>query len=266
VSAVNSPRVSLIDTHAHLDEDAFIGEREEVIDRARAAGVVAMLTIGTTLKSSRLAIELAEAHSDIFAVVGIQPNYVSEASPDDWQQVVELAAHPRVVAIGETGLDRYWDFSPFELQRDYFDRHLDLAVERKLPFIVHCREAESEVIDCLRLAQDRHGFFPGVMHSFCGDQSALDQCLKLGLHISFAGMVTFKRNDDLRAVAARVPDDRLLIETDSPYLAPVPLRGKRNEPANVEHTARCLAEVRGTSFEELAAMTTANARALFGLS
>lgn len=257
--------VHLIDTHAHLDEDAFIGERDEVIARAREAGLEAVLTIGTTAASSRIAIEIAEANPDIYAVVGIQPNYVSEADEGDWESIVELARNDRVVAIGETGLDRYWDFAPFDLQLDYFHKHVDLAQESRVPFIIHCREAEADVVEFLREKHRQTGSLVGVMHSFCGDQDTADTCIEMGLHISFAGMVTFKRNTELREVAATIPAERLLIETDSPYLSPIPFRGKRNEPAHVEHTARCLAEVRGVSYEEIAETTAANARRLFGL-
>jgi TatD DNase family protein len=175
-----------------------------------------------------------------------------------------MAREPRVVALGETGLDQYRDHAPLALQQDYFDRHLRLSQERDLPFIVHTRESQAEVLAMLREARAR-GPLRGVMHSFTGDAATAAECVELGMHISFAGMVTFKKSDDLRAVAATVPADRILIETDSPYLSPQPLRGKRNEPANVALTAECLAKVRGASVEDFAAQTTANARRLFRL-
>ena len=262
---MSASTVRLIDTHAHLDEDAFIGERDDVIGRARDAGLEAVLTIGTTAASSRTAIEIAEANPDIYAVVGIQPNYVSEAAEGDWDSIVEMARHDKVVAVGETGLDRYWDFAPFDLQLEYFRKHVDLAQELKVPFIIHCRDAEADVVEFLRQTHDRTGSLVGVMHSFCGDQATADSCLEMGMYISFAGMVTFKRNNELRELAATIPAERLLIETDSPYLSPIPLRGKRNEPAHVEYTARCLAEVRGVSYEAIAETTAVNARRLFGL-
>ncbi len=255
----------LIDTHAHLDQEEFNGDRAEVIARAVAAGVEAMIAIGVTADSSAAVLKLAAEQSMIFAAVGIQPNYCAEAAAGDWERIVALANSPKVVAIGETGLDRYWDYTPFDLQQDYFDRHLRLSQERKLPFIVHTRESDADVLAMLREARAR-GPISGVMHSFTGSSATAAECVSLGLYISFAGMVTFKKSDDLRAVAATVPADRILVETDSPYLSPQPLRGKRNEPGNVVHTARVVAEARGVSFAEFAAQTTANARRLFGLA
>ena len=254
----------LIDTHAHLDELAFDPDVPETLARARAAGVVNVLTIGINAETSRNAVALAEQYPDVCAVVGIQPNYVSQMLPDDWDEIVEMARHPRVVGIGETGLDRYWDYAPIEQQQEWFEKHLEFSREIGKPFVVHCREAEADVVAQLKRAAEA-GPLKGVMHSFCGDEQTLQACLELGLHISFAGMVTYKRNDDLRRVAALVPPDRLLVETDSPYLAPVPMRGKRNEPANVVHTAKCVAEARGVDIEELATQTTTNAIRLFRL-
>jgi TatD DNase family protein len=253
-----------IDTHCHLNEDAFAPDLAAVVERAVAAGVVRMLVIGTTLDSSRRAVAIAERFPMVYAAVGIQPNYVSAAAPTDFEEITQLADSPRVVAIGETGLDRYWDHSPIELQRDYFARHIALAKSRNLPFVVHCRDAEADVVAMLAAAAI-DGPLSGVMHSFTGDLATARTCWELGMHVSFAGMITFKRNDALRAVAAVVPADKLLVETDAPYLAPAPHRGKRNEPEFVRHTAACLAEVRGVSAEELAAITTAKARRLFRL-
>ncbi|MCA9074928.1 MAG: TatD family hydrolase [Planctomycetaceae bacterium] len=252
----------LIDTHAHLDEQTFDVDREEVLQRAADAGVERILTIGINVATSRAAVELAEQYEMLSAVVGIQPNYVHDVQPGDWEVIEELVTHPQVVGIGETGLDRYWDYAPIDLQREYFDRHLDLSRRVNKPFVVHCREAEADVVEQLRRASDV-GSLNGVMHSFCGDADVAEACLEMGMHISFAGMVTYKKSDALRAVAARVPHDRLLVETDAPYLSPVPLRGKRNEPANVTHTAKCVAQQTGLSLERLSAITTANARNLF---
>ena len=254
----------LVDTHAHLDQPEFNDDRDEVIARTRQAGVEAVMVIGTTLETSRSAVDLAAQHADLYAVVGIQPNYCAQAEAGDWDAIVELANADKVVGLGETGLDRYWDYTPFDVQQDYFDRHLRLAHQTGLPFVVHCRESESDVVSMLREAAAR-GPLHGVMHSFAGDSATASQCLELGMFISFAGMVTFKKSDALRQVAASIPDDRILVETDSPYLSPHPLRGKRNEPGRVVHTARCLAEVRGQTFEEFAALTTANARRMFRL-
>jgi len=257
--------LDLIDTHAHLDEEAFAGDLKDVVSRASEAGVGTILTIGTTADSSRQAVAIADRFESVRAVVGIQPNYVAEASPGDWDVIVELADHSQVVGIGESGLDRYWDYAPIELQQDYFDRHIRLSRDVNRPFVVHCREAENDVVDQLRRAA-REGPLSGVMHSFCGDTATMMACLELGLHISFAGMLTYRKNDDLRATAAQVPLERLLVETDAPYLAPVPRRGKRNEPALVQHTCACLAEAHNMNAEEMAAIASANARRLFGLN
>ncbi|MBI3836740.1 MAG: TatD family hydrolase [Planctomycetia bacterium] len=254
----------LVDTHAHLDQEEFDSDREAVINRAHDAGVDAIIAVGVTAASSWAVVDLAARFPGVFAAVGIQPNYAAQAKPEDWQVVVELASRPKVVAVGETGLDRHWDYSPFAVQQDFFDRHLRLSQDRKLPFIVHTRESDADVLEMLREAR-RRGPLAGVMHSFTGTAETAAACIELGLWISFAGMITFKKSNDLRAVAATIPPQRILIETDSPYLAPHPLRGKRNEPANLIHTATCLAEVRGQSPAEFFAQTTANAQALFRL-
>lgn len=253
-----------IDTHCHLDEEAFRYDAAEVIARAVDCGVTTMLTIGITADSSRRAVELAQKHAQVSAVVGIQPNYVAAARPGDWDEIVRLAGEPKVVGIGETGLDRYWDYSPIELQAEYFDRHLELASARGLPFVVHCRNAEDDVVAQLRRAA-RQGPLRGLMHSFTGSPATAAACCELGLHISFAGMLTFKRNEELRKTAALIPAERLLVETDAPYLSPAPHRDQRNEPANVALTCACLANCRGVTKEEMAALTTANARRLFRL-
>lgn len=256
----------LVDTHAHLDQEEFQQDLPEVLERAQAGGLEAVLTIGITRETSEAAVQLARQHEDVYAVVGIQPNYCSQLQQGDWEKIAELSDAPKVVGIGETGLDRYWDYCPLEVQREYFFKHLQLAREKELPFVVHCREAEADVLEVLQEEFKQHGPLTGVMHSFVGDAATAEQCLLFGLHISFAGMVTFKKNKQLREVAALVPDDRLLVETDSPYLSPEPVRKiRRNEPAHVVHTARLLAEVRGVSPDDLAEQTTNNATALFDL-
>ena len=253
-----------IDTHCHLDEDAFTQDCAESISRAVDAGVVAMVAVGITLQSCRRVIELADRFPAVFATVGLHPNYVSTAGPQDWDQIVDLAKSPKVVGLGETGLDQYWDHSPLDLQVEYFDRHLELSRDLGLPFVVHCRDAEADVVAQLR-RHAQQGPLNGVMHSFCGSSETAAACLEMGMYLSIGGMVTFKKNESLRQVAATIPTDRLLIETDAPYLAPTPFRGKRNEPAHVRLTAACLAEIRGVSKEEIAGATTANARQLFRL-
>lgn len=257
--------MQLVDTHAHLDQQEFDADRPQVIARAASAGVAAIVAIGTTAESSAATVRLAAEFDNVFAAVGIQPNYCAEAGQGDWERIVTLASSPGVVAIGETGLDRYWDHAPFDLQRDHFDRHIDLAARLSLPLVVHMRDCGDDILAALRAAHDRHGRLSGVMHSFTGDARLVSACVELGLYISFAGMVTFKKSAELRAVAATTPADRILVETDSPYLSPEPFRGKRNEPARVVHTAACLAAACGKSAEDFAAQTTANARRLFRL-
>ena len=251
-----------IDTHCHLDEEAFAQDCAEAVQRAVDAGVVAMVAIGITLDGSRRSIELAQRFPSVYATVGLHPNYVSEAGPNDWDQIVELAKSPKVVGLGETGLDKYWDHSPLDLQAEYFDRHIELSAKLDLPFVVHCRDSETEVAAQLRRNAERHTL-NGVIHAFCGSSEMANACLEMGLYLSFGGMLTFKKNESHRLVAATVPADRILVETDAPYLAPTPFRGKRNEPAHVRLTASCLAEVRNVSKEEIAEVTTANARKLF---
>ena len=255
----------LFDTHAHLDDERFRHDLPAVLDRAAAAGVDHVICVATTADDSARCVEIAGRFAAVSASVGIQPNNVAEAKPDDWHSVLTLATAPRVVALGETGLDRHWDFTPFPQQEDYFARHLALSRKTALPLIIHCRDAEADVVRMLRAEFDRHGPVRGVMHSFTGDGATAAACREMGLYVSFAGMVTYKSAADLRTVATTIPADRLLIETDCPYLAPVPVRGKRNEPAYVAHTAALLAEIRGIPVAELAARTTNNALALFGL-
>lgn len=255
--------MQLFDTHAHLDQADFDADRAEVVARAREAGVENIISIGTTAAASAICVRLSAEFEGVFAAVGMQPNYIAEAEPGDWDRIVALAGEPGVVAIGETGLDRHWDFTPFDVQQDYFDRHMRLAAERGLPFVVHMRDCDDDILKMLREAHARGPLF-GVMHSFTGGAAMTEECLAMGLHISFAGMVTYKKSDELRAVAASVPEDRILIETDAPYLSPEPVRKiKRNEPAHVRHTAACLAAVRNVTLEAFAAQTTANARRLF---
>ncbi len=257
--------LSLFDTHAHLDDEQFDVDRADVVVRAEQVGVETIVVAGTTLAASRKCVELAHQFEFLRAAVGIQPNYVAEALSEDWDEIVRLVDQVNVVALGETGLDRHWDFSPFELQQDYFDRHLRLSQQRSLPFVVHMRDCDEDILVMLREAHAR-GPLQGVMHSFTGTSEMAAECVAMGLYASFAGMVTFKKSDSLRQVAATIPAERILIETDSPYLSPHPVRGeRRNEPANLVHTARCLAEARGQTPEQFATQTTANAQRLFGM-
>ncbi|MCC7421951.1 MAG: TatD family hydrolase [Planctomycetaceae bacterium] len=256
--------MELIDTHAHLDEDAFGPDLPAVIARAEAAGLVGIITIGTTVASCRRAIELAETHPTVFAAIGIHPNYAAQAAPGDWEIIERLAEHPRVVGIGETGLDRYWDHTPIDVQQDYFRRHIALARHRDVPFIVHCRDAEADVAALLEETA-AGGAHKGVMHSFCGTPETAARTLALGMHLSFSGMLTYKKNQAIRDAARAAPADRILVETDCPYLAPATVRGKRNEPAWVRETAEVLGQARGLSHDEAGTLTTDNARRLFAL-
>ncbi len=255
----------LIDTHAHLDAEQFADDLAAVLERARAAGVAQIVTVATTAASSADCVALATNHSNLYATVGVHPNSAAAAKPSDWDEVAALASRKEVVGIGETGLDRHWNDTPFPQQEDYFARHLELSRRVQKPVVIHCREAEADVLGMLRADFDRHGPIHGVMHSFVGDAAMGEACLAMGLVLSFAGMLTYKNAAALREAAASLPLDRLLVETDSPYLSPVPLRGKRNEPAHVVHTAAFLALLHGVAPEALAEQTTRNARALFRL-
>lgn len=257
-------RLTLLDTHAHLQDSRLLDDLEGVLSRARAAGVIQVIAVGVTAADSGDVVDLAARHPGVFAAVGVQPNHAAEAAPGDWERIVELVGRPKVVAVGETGLDRHWDHTPFPVQQAWFDRHLALAHGHDLPVVIHCRDCERDIVDQLaRLGRPTRG----VLHSFTGSWDDAEAFLALGLSLSFAGMVTFanKKLDPLRAVAARVPLDRLLVETDSPYLSPHPFRGRTNEPGRLPCTAARIAEIRGLSLRELSGAVTSNARRLFGL-
>lgn len=257
-----------IDTHAHLFDDRFAEDLDRVIDRAFAVGVSGIVAVGIDSASNRSSLTVAKRFPDMIRVaVGIQPNHVAEMKPDDWDEVVRLAeTEPLVTAIGETGLDRYWDRTPFPQQEELFARHITLGRRLGKPLVIHCRDAEADVVRMLMDDFGRNGPILGVMHSFTGDLATAGKCLAMGLHVSFAGMVTYKTGDNLREVARAIPSKRLLIETDCPYLAPQAVRGKRNEPAFVVHTLALLAEVRGVPIGDLDRHTTHNARTLFGFA
>lgn len=255
----------LIDTHAHLDDSQLSNQTTAILQRASEAGVMAVMTIGVDLATSRNAVKLAQAFPHaIRAAIGFQPNHCATVTERGWEELQALAREPGVAAIGETGLDRYWKDCPFEVQRHWFERHIRWSLETGLPLVIHMRDCEADIVAGLR------GLRPdwplrGIMHSFTGSWETAEACLEAGLHLSFAGMVTYANAAELRAVARQVPLDRLLVETDSPYLPPEPTRKLRpNEPARVVHTAACIARERGLSFEAIAASTTANALALLG--
>ena len=256
----------MFDTHAHLTDPQLLEIESDLLDRATQAGVLGMVAVATDVNSSLACLKMAERHNQVFASVGIHPNDCHLAQPTAWGTIQQLAQNPRVVAIGETGLDRHWDISPIELQNEWFDQHIALSFELQKPLIVHMRDCETDILQSFRRNQ-RDGRILGVMHSFTGTWETAQECLEFGMYISFAGMVTFKNAADLRDVATRVPSDRLLIETDAPYLTPHPHRGKRpNEPAMVRFTADCLAECRGESIEEIQKKTTLNAQRIFQIS
>jgi len=254
--------MEFFDSHCHLDPARYGADLPAVLGRARAAGVTRMQVIGTRAADSEAAAELAARERGVTAAAGIHPNDTGDLPADEWDRVVKLASSGLVNAIGETGLDWYRDFAPRESQRDFFDRHLRLAQSLSLPVVVHSRESTRDCLVMLRDAMAR-GPLVAVLHSFTGTTEEAAEAVDLGLHLGFAGMVTFRSAGSLREIVKQVPADRILVETDSPFLSPEPLRGKRNEPANVVHTARCLALARGETLEQLAASTTANARRVF---
>jgi TatD DNase family protein len=251
-----------IDTHAHLEMEAFDDDREAVLARAAEAGLAAIVTVGTTLPDCEKAVALTRLYKPIYAAVGIHPHEVKDIDAATYDALRVLAREENVVAIGEIGLDFFYNLSPREVQLRRFQEQLDLAEELDLPVIIHDREAHPEILEILR---SRKGRLRGVLHCFSGDWVMAGECLDLGFHLSVAGPVTYRKADQLRAVAREMPLERLLIETDSPYLAPQPYRGKRNEPAYVMETARYIAEIRGISVDELERQTADNARRLFGI-
>ena len=252
-----------IDTHAHLADKSLANQLDDVLARAKQAGVSQVICVAVDAKTSTEAIAIAESRDGVWASVGLHPNYAHQSAPDDWSKIVEMTNHPRVCALGETGLDRHWDDCPFEIQQSNFASHWQLSCETKLPLIIHMRDCEPEMLEALG-QQARKGPVRGVMHSFSGTTETAQQCLEFGLFISFAGMLTYKKSEELRKTAKTIPLDRLLVETDCPYLTPEPNRSKRpNEPAFVVHTAKCLAETVGITAKELAEITTENAKRLF---
>lgn len=253
----------LIDTHCHLDFDWFDADRDAVVQRAADAGVTQIVVPGLDLDNGRSILTLTEKYDGVFAAVGIHPNS-SVAWQDGWIDVLrDLAQHPKVVAIGEIGLDYYWDKSPKDVQQRALRLQLALAAELNLPVILHNREASADVIQLLADSPLVGRENPGVLHSFAADWDTAVAALNLGYYLGFTGPVTYKKADDLREIAKKVPDDRILIETDAPFLTPQPYRGKRNEPAYVAYVAERLAEERGVDTAVFAQQTTANAKRLF---
>ncbi len=257
-----------VDSHCHIDGAEYDADREEVIRRARDAGVTTMLNVGTGDPHSgafERAVELAEKHTDIYAAVGVHPHDAKLFTDQAEQRLLDLVKHGRqVIAWGEIGLDYHYDHSPRDVQREVFERQLRLARSLYLPVVIHSREANDDTIAILR--EEMAGYERGgVLHCFGGGLEMATSAIDLGFFISFAGNLTFKKAEDLRSMARQLPLDRLLIETDCPYLTPVPFRGKRNEPARVVETARCLAELHGRELEEMGRITSENFARLFGV-
>lgn len=256
----------LFDSHAHVDGPEFDADRDEVLARARAAGVQRMIVIGAVgdTTSAERSVALAERDPDIWATVATHPHDVKQMTPAWWEVHERLAKHPRVVAIGETGLDYYYDHSPRELQREVFARFIELARAVGKPVVCHIRDAHEEAREIL--VAGRAADLGCVIHCFTGTPDDAREYARLGCYVSFSGIVTYKTAQPLRDAVPLVPRDRLLIETDCPYLAPIPKRGKRNEPAFIQHTAEVVAQCAGMSFDELAAITTENACRVFALT
>jgi TatD DNase family protein len=255
--------VSLIDSHCHLDSPEFDADRDEVVARALEAGVEHMVAIGTGSGPPDLeaGIRLAARYPQFYATVGIHPHDAAKASKPDIDRLAELLAHPKVVALGEIGLDYHYDFSPRETQTSVFIQQMEIAAAAKKPIVIHTREAWDDTAALLEHYWKPHGI-GGIMHCFSGGPAEARRALDLGFYLSFGGILTFPKALDVQAAAKEAPGDRILVETDAPYLAPVPKRGKRNEPALVVHTARKLAELRGQSLEDVSGVTTENFRRL----
>lgn len=256
----------LIDSHCHLDSSDFDADREEVIARAVEGGIERLVAVGTGEGPPDLeaGIRLAERYPFFLATVGVHPHDAAKATPDTLSQVSDLLSHPKVIAAGEIGLDYHYDFSPRPSQQEVFIEQMRIAAERGKPIVIHTREAWDDTFALIERQWAPCGL-PGVMHCFSGGPTEADRALKLGFYLSFGGIVTFPKAVDIQKVAAAAPLDRLLVETDAPYLAPVPKRGKRNEPLFAGYTAQKLASLRNTTFEEIAAATTANFNRLFGI-
>ena len=254
--------MSLIDSHCHLDFPDFAGELDAVVERAQAAGVERMITIGTKVEKAARAAEIAERYDSVYFTVGTHPHEAAGEAAADFAAMRRFAAHPKCVGIGEAGLDYHYNYAPPDVAKRVFRGQIALARELGLPLVIHTRDAEDDTAAILKDEMGQ-GRFAALLHCFTSSRALAETALELGLMISFSGVVTFKKSEDLRDIARDVPLDRILVETDAPYLAPVPHRGKRNEPAFVAATARAVAEAKGVAFEALADATRANTLRLF---
>ncbi|MER9642869.1 TatD family hydrolase [Mesorhizobium sp. M0239] len=253
----------LVDSHCHLDFPDFAEERAAIVARALAAGIDRMVTISTRVRRFPQVLEIAETFDEVYCSVGTHPHNAAEELDITVEELVRLSAHPKVVAIGEAGLDYFYDKAPRDAQAQGFRTHISAARETGLPLVIHSRDADDDMAAILK-AETGKGAFPFILHCFSSGHRLAEIGVALGGYMSFSGILTFKNSAELRAIAADVPHDRLLVETDAPYLAPVPFRGKRNEPAYVAHTAKVLAETVGVSEAEIADLTTDNFFRLFG--
>src|SRR5919108_1258482 len=253
----------LIDSHAHIQGPEYDTDIQNVLERAREAGVAKIIVVGGAgeLSSNEAAVALAESHPGLYATVGMHPHDAKDVGEEEIEKLNQLTAKPKVVAVGETGLDFYYNHSPHEVQRKIFARFIQMACETGLPLVVHERDAFNDTAELLR--NEGGGQVRGVVHCFTGDYQAAQKYLDLGFYLSFTGIITFKNAEPLRDVVRAVPLEKMFVETDSPYLTPVPHRGKRNEPAYVHFIAETIAKVKGLSFEEVARVTTHNVRELF---
>lgn len=251
----------LFDTHTHLDDEKFDTDRDELIESFKSEGLTLLVNIGADMKTSEASVKLAEKYDFIYATVGVHPNVTGNMTEEDLARLKELAHHEKVVAIGEIGLDYHYDEPDPEIQKEWFRKQLILAKELNLPYVVHDRDAHADVLEIIKEV----GYTNGVMHCFSGSAEMAKEVTKMGMYVSIAGQVTFKNAPKVQAVAQTVPLDKLLIETDSPYLTPEPFRGKRNNSAYVRYTAEKIAELRGKTLEEIAKVTMENGKRFYNI-
>jgi len=256
----------IFDTHAHYDDEAFEGDRDEVLRSLAEAGVGLAVNIGASMASTRRTVDLVSRYPFLYGAVGVHPDSTSELNEELFAELRELTAAEKIVAVGEIGLDYYWDSSPRETQRYWFERQLELAIEKNLPVVIHSREATQETLDIMKkYYQSSNGTLRGVIHCFSSGPEIAKEYTDMGFYIGVGGVVTFKNGKKLKEVAASIPEDKLVIETDCPYLAPVPFRGKRNDSRYLTYVAEEIAALRGTTAEEIIARTEKNAYELYRL-